>query len=299
MAEREQNSFVEPRLLELTAQAQVVEGVLTQASEAIKGEIVDRKIGEIYNPAEFKKALVDISDHPLATAIREAKEQLASIAVSVAGEIRDGNLLYQIEEELGQNRSAVESAEGAVREGILPADILTLPNVGHFRTRTQEYELMLELYEMGIGFLSPPERVVVSKEMAGEAERRKLLKMIHIRDQVKGVISIGDQQIHLRSKGSRQTFYRLVQDLKQPWDSLGVHSQEVKRIAEENNYRGKSPSAMPIRRLNEVFSERNLAIHIAAVKDPENGNVRYYRLSMGAMPKRGSLIDPNARTVIS
>lgn len=295
MAERKQNSFVEPRLFELTAKAKEAKEALTQASEEISSHIRDRRIGEIYEPAEFKNALVGILDHPLATTIRSAREQRASIAVSVAREIRDGNLLYQIEEELRQNRSAVESAEGAVKEGILPEDILILPNVGHFRTRAQDYQLMLELYEMGIGFLPadvtavvpPPEKPVVPQEMAGEAERRKLLRMIHIRDQVKGVISIGDQQIHLRSKGSRQTFYRLVQDLRQPWDNnLGMHSQEVKSIAEDNGYRGKSPSAMPIRRLNEVFSERNLPIHIASVEDPKNGIYRYYRIRVGVMPKR-------------
>ena len=277
---------IEPRLFELTAQAQVIEGVLTQALEAIKNEILDRKIGEIYNPAEFKKALVDISGHPLATAIREAKEQRTSIAVSVAQEIRDGHLLYQIEEELRQNRSAVESAEGAVKEGILPEDILTLPNVDHFRTRAQDYQLILELYEMGVGLLPPPDQPVVPEEMAVEAERKRLFRRIRIRDRGRGGISSGDKPIRLRSKVNRQVFYRLVQDLGQPWDdSLGVHSQEVKQIAEDNGYTGKSPSAMPIRRLNEVFDENKLTFYILSVKDPKDGNSRYYRIREGTMPK--------------
>lgn len=282
---------IEPKLFELTAQARAAQVALTQASEEISGHIRDRQIGEIYDPAEFRNVLVGILDHPLTTTIRSAREQFSSIAVSVAGEIRDGNLLEQIKKEHQDNRSAVESVEGAVKDGILPEDTLTLPNVDHFRTRAQDYQLMLELYDQGIGLLplpTPPlpEQPTVSKEMADEAERKRLLRTIRIRDQVKGDILIGDQQIRLRSNISRQVFYRLAQDLRQPWDnSLGVHSQEVKRIAEENDYRGKSPSAMPIRRLNEVFTERKLPIHIAHVEDPEDSRSRFYRIREGVMSK--------------
>lgn len=317
---------IEPRLFELAAKAREAQATVAQASDELSVQIQDRKIGEIYDPTEFKRTLDRILEHPLAAAIRLAREEVTAISVSVAQEIRDSNLLEQIKREHHEHRAAVESVEAAVGSGILPEDILTYPNVGHFRTRAQGCGSMLELYEKGIGLLPAdetaiavfpvppaPERAVVSETKADKAERLGLLKRIHIHDRGKGIISIDDQPIHLIGPVNRKVFYLLVKDLKIPWvvGSLGVHSQDVQEIAERNGFSGKSPGTTPIGRLNEIFTGHGLQIHLASVKDPQNSRARYYRFRDGALPKRavveeqsigkGSepLIDPHSVLVFS
>lgn len=181
----------------------------------------------------------------------------------------------------------VETARGSPFTG---RDIMPLrQEVLDFRQRPLEDSLLargIKIYNQRVT-RKPEGPTPDGHESPLDAKRRELLGRVVLEESGRHVL-IDGVRIVFTSLVSQAAARRMHEDLLTPWgDSLGVHRDDIARIAQEHGYKGKQPGYDPIRTLNDAFRYNNLGIRIGSTPDPHNRRYVYYRFTMvePAIPK--------------